>query len=62
MKFAYPIAGRLTGLLVGVLLASCGAGENSAATESNLQRVAYPTVDDSFLSAVEWILAELQRP
>ncbi len=50
IKFACPI----TGLLAGVLLASCGAGENSAAPESNIQPVAYPTVDDSFLSAVEW--------
>ena len=54
MRFAYPIAGRLTGLLVGVLLASCGADDNSAAPESKLQPVAYPTVDSSFLSAVKW--------
>jgi hypothetical protein len=37
IKFACPI----TGLLAGVLLASCGAGENSAAPESNIQPVAY---------------------
>jgi len=50
VKPTNPIAG----LLVSLFLASCGAGENSAAPESNIQPVAYPTVDANFLSAVKW--------
>ena len=50
MRITYPVAG----LLAGVLLASCGSDENSAASTQSTEPVAYPAVDDSFLSATEW--------
>ena len=50
MKFANPIAS----LLAGVLLASCGTDENSTASTLSAEPVVYPTVDDSFLSALDW--------
>jgi photosystem II stability/assembly factor-like uncharacterized protein len=50
MKFISPIAA----LMAGVLLASCSADETSTATTLNAAPVAYPIVDDNFLSAAEW--------
>ena len=50
MNFTKPIAG----FLAGVLLASCGADESSIENTPSTAPVAYPSVDDSFLSAVEW--------
>ena len=50
MKFTI----RIAVLLAGVALAGCGADKNIPATGPSTQPVAYPIVDDSFLSAVEW--------
>ena len=50
MKFTTPIVG----LLAGVLLAGCGTDEKSTADTMSAAPVAYPSVDDSFLSATEW--------
>ncbi len=50
MKFTTPIVG----LLAGVLLAGCGTDEKSTAGTMSAAPVAYPSVDDSFLSATEW--------
>ena len=50
MKFTKPIAG----FLAGVLLASCGADESSTPNTLNTASVDYPSVNDSFLSAVDW--------
>ena len=50
MKFTISIAG----LLAGVLLASCSSDENSSTSTLSAASVAYPSVDDRFLSATEW--------
>jgi hypothetical protein len=42
------------GLLAAALLAGCGSEESPAASAENTQPVAYPNVDDSFLSSAEW--------
>ena len=50
MKFV----GSIAGLLIGVLLAGCDSGENASPNTLNTAPIAYPTVDDSFLSAIDW--------
>jgi photosystem II stability/assembly factor-like uncharacterized protein len=45
---------RIVGLLAGVALASCGSDDNNSASTQSTIPVSYPSVDDSFLSAVEW--------
>ena len=50
MKFTIPIAG----LLAGVVLAGCVNDDNHQDSTLSTQPVAYPSVDDSFLSATEW--------
>ncbi len=50
MKFTI----RVAALLAGVLLAACGTNEDSPADAPSIDPVAYPSVDDGFLSAVDW--------
>jgi len=50
MKFTIPIAG----LLAGVVLAGCVNDDKHQDSTLSAQPVAYPSVDDSFLSATEW--------
>jgi photosystem II stability/assembly factor-like uncharacterized protein len=45
---------RLVILLAGVVLAGCGADNNDPGSSPNAAPAAFPTVDASFLSAVEW--------
>ena len=50
MKFRISIAG----LLAGILLAACGSEQSSTVSIPSAAPVAYPSVDDSFLSATKW--------
>ncbi len=49
MKFTI----RIAGLLDAVLLAGCDADDNNPATAESSRPVAYPSVDASFLPALE---------
>jgi len=50
MKFTI----RIVALFAGFVLASCGSDENNPSDSPLIPPVAYPSVDDSFLSAIDW--------
>jgi photosystem II stability/assembly factor-like uncharacterized protein len=45
---------RVVALLAGILLAACGERENSPPGSPSVETIAFPVVDDSFLSAIHW--------
>ncbi len=50
MKFTI----RVAVVLAGILLTACGTKENSTVDTQSNEPALYPSVDDSFLSAIDW--------